>query len=418
VQPSTATRPSEASMPTMTCSPYRSQTRPRNAGSSAARVPTMAQRAPASSTASTWASSRSPPPTCTGIRTAAIMARTSSVWAGRPAKAPSRSTTWRRRARESCQRRATATGSSEKTVSASARPCRSRTHRPPFKSTAGTISNIELPTIPSALHGLLGSPSAAPRQTRSCSSRLADDGGEVLEHADAPALALLGVELGGVERPARDRRREREPVRAGRHPERGVGGLRIVGVHEVEVRAARDAVEDLQISPVLDLVPAHVRHLEAGGEAAHRARDDVEPLALAELLALREEELVAEADPEERPLALEAGAQRRDQSQRLEAAHRDRKSVVARQHHRLRVVDHLRVLGDDRRHADPREGLLHAAEIAAPVINDCDHVFWFAPVLPEASLSQSVCGEDTRLRLGLFGPLALIGASRRPVLSM
>ena len=38
-----------------------------------------------------------------------------------------------------------------------------------------------------------------------------------------------------MQRAARDRRREREPVGAGRHPERRVGGLRIVGVHEVEV---------------------------------------------------------------------------------------------------------------------------------------------------------------------------------------
>src|SRR5574341_252977 len=61
VQPSTATRPSEASTPTMIRSSKRRHTSPRKAGSSAARVPTMAQRAPASSTVSTWATSRRPP---------------------------------------------------------------------------------------------------------------------------------------------------------------------------------------------------------------------------------------------------------------------------------------------------------------------------------------------------------------------
>ena len=142
VQPSTATRPSEASMPTMTCSPNRPHTSPRNAGSSAARVPTMPSARPPPAPPRRAAISRSPPPTCTGIRTAAIMARTSSVWDGRPAKAPSRSTTCRRRARESSQRRAIATGSSEKTVSASARPWRSRTHRPAFRSTAGTTRSL------------------------------------------------------------------------------------------------------------------------------------------------------------------------------------------------------------------------------------------------------------------------------------
>ena len=55
-------------------------------------------------------------------------------------------------------RRAIATGSSENTVSASARPCSSRTQRPALRSTAGTISNIG-----SALSGGRG---RAPRSSR------------------------------------------------------------------------------------------------------------------------------------------------------------------------------------------------------------------------------------------------------------
>src|SRR6266536_1390891 len=79
VQPSTATWPSEASTPTMIRSSKRRQMSPRKAGSSAARVPTMAQRAPASSTACTCSAALSPPPTSTGIFTARTISPISEI---------------------------------------------------------------------------------------------------------------------------------------------------------------------------------------------------------------------------------------------------------------------------------------------------------------------------------------------------
>src|ERR1700704_4814261 len=78
-------------------------------------------------------------------------------------------------------------------------------------SSARLRLNIEPPSIRAAVPLLLGSPSAAPRPSRSRLPRLAHDLAEVLEHAETPALALLGVELGGVEAAARDCRRECEP---------------------------------------------------------------------------------------------------------------------------------------------------------------------------------------------------------------
>src|SRR5206468_3841752 len=60
-------------------------------------------------------------PTGTGA-TAAMIFATSAVWRGSPANAPSRSTTWSRSAPHCFQCTAIATGSSEKTVSRSARP--------------------------------------------------------------------------------------------------------------------------------------------------------------------------------------------------------------------------------------------------------------------------------------------------------
>src|SRR5712692_10169184 len=369
VQPSTATRPSEASTPTMIRSSKRRHTSPRKTGSRAARVPTTAQRAPASSTVSTCASSRRPPPTSTGMEMPAMRVRISAAWAGRPSKAPSRSTTCSRWAPAACHWRAIATGSSENTVSASARPWSSRTQRPPLMSTAGTIS--KLITQPS--------PRRAPRlrlvgpvSARESSPLILHKGGEVLEEPQAPALALLRVELGGEERAPPHRRSEGDAVRARGDAQRGIRRLGIVGVDEVEVRPARDAVEEAQIAAVLNLIPAHVGDLEAGRKAAHRARDHVEPLALAELLALGKRELVAQPDAEERAVAVEAGPQRFQQAERLEIAHGVVEGAVAGEHDGLGVGHHARILGDHGAHAEPAEGLLDAAEIPATIIYDGD----------------------------------------------
>ena len=125
---------------------------------------------------------------------------------------------------------------------------------------------------------------------------------------------------------------------------------------------------------MLDRVPAHVRHLEPGGKAADHAGDDVEPLALAELLALGEEELVPEADPEERPPFVERGPERVEEPQRLEIAHGVVEGAVAGQDEGAGVPDHARVLGDDGAHAEAPQRLLDAAQVAPPVVDDRDHV--------------------------------------------
>ena len=86
----------------------------RNDGSSTARVPTTTSLAPTSTYACTAAASRTPPPTCTGTSPAATtMASTKRSFTGRPANAPSKSTTCKRRAPASTQRRAMPAGSSE-----------------------------------------------------------------------------------------------------------------------------------------------------------------------------------------------------------------------------------------------------------------------------------------------------------------
>src|SRR5436309_10554139 len=145
------------------------------------------------------------------------------------------------------------------------------------------------------------------------------------------------MELRGVDRAQLDRGGEAHAVLAPRLPEIGrVGATRISGqatrganrargprynriirVHEVEARALRHPLEQAQPPAVLDGVPAHVRDLPSRRKSPHDARDDVEAAALAELLAAREEQLVAEADAEKRARAIERPPQRRQQAERL-----------------------------------------------------------------------------------------------------
>ncbi len=91
--------------------------------------------------ASTCEISRRPPPTWTGMASARMIWPTTAVWAGRPSKAPSRSTTCRRvSARPPASSGPSPPGHRRRRSPVSARPWRSRTHRPSLTSTAGTIS--------------------------------------------------------------------------------------------------------------------------------------------------------------------------------------------------------------------------------------------------------------------------------------
>src|SRR5215510_11436021 len=133
-------------------------------------------------------------------------------------------------------------------------------------------------------------------------------------------------------------------------------------MHEVEMRAGGNALEQAQIGLRLHLVPTHVGDLEPRGKTAHRARDDIESLALSKLLTLREQQLVAETDAEEGTAIIERRANRVEQTERLERCHRIVEGTVPRQRHRLRVGDNSRILRDDRAHAETAQGLLDAAE--------------------------------------------------------
>ena len=78
-----------------------------------------------------------PPPTCIPAFTRDNICLMAGRFRGLFSKAPSRSTTWINSAPSFSHLFAMAAGSSEKTVSRSFSPCRSRTHFPFFISTAG-----------------------------------------------------------------------------------------------------------------------------------------------------------------------------------------------------------------------------------------------------------------------------------------
>src|SRR5438874_9169526 len=154
------------------------------------------------------------------------------------------------------------------------------------------------------------------------------------------------MELGRIDRARLDRRGELDPVLApgdangaGRHlrdrspatlRQATFGGSRarrpryngIIRVDEVEVGARRDALEEAQLTRMTDAVPAHVRDLPARREPPHRPRDHAETAPLAELLARREQELVAETDAEKWPAPVQRPPEGREESEALEVRHR------------------------------------------------------------------------------------------------
>src|SRR5205085_2005233 len=94
-QPATATLPPRASRLTATRVGNLRAACLTSSGSRTAAVPMITRVTPLPSQPSIVARSRMPPPSCTGIATASTIRSTAAALTGLPAKAPSRSTTWR-----------------------------------------------------------------------------------------------------------------------------------------------------------------------------------------------------------------------------------------------------------------------------------------------------------------------------------
>jgi|GEM_PF-5730577 len=111
-QPSVATMPFRASIPSTIRPGNRRQAARTSGGSFAAAEPRITRATPASSQASIAAMVRIPPPSCTGMVTERRIARTAVPFRLSPATAPSRSTTCSQENPASAQARAWAAGSS------------------------------------------------------------------------------------------------------------------------------------------------------------------------------------------------------------------------------------------------------------------------------------------------------------------
>ncbi|OJU29803.1 MAG: hypothetical protein BGN94_18725 [Rhizobiales bacterium 68-8] len=92
-QPSTATLPPRASMPTATLPGNSRQASLTSSGSRTATVPRMTRASPRSSQSSICGMVRMPPPSWTGFLVALRIAPTAALLTDLPAKAPLRSTT-------------------------------------------------------------------------------------------------------------------------------------------------------------------------------------------------------------------------------------------------------------------------------------------------------------------------------------
>ena len=162
-----------------------------------------------------------------------------------------------------------------------------------------------------------------------------------------------------------------------------------------------------------EVVPAHVRHAPRA-DAPDRAVEELE--AGAALLALAEEELHADADPEHRPAGGDAVADRVVEAVRGEPA-RGALDVADAGDHRERRLAHGSGVGRDRRLGTcPREGGGDRAQVAGAVVGEHD--------LSRDALGRAdaaVAGRDRlpqrlaeRLERGL-GDVMVVGAGRLDV---
>ena len=127
--------------------------------------------------------------------------------------------------------------------------------------------------------------------------------------------------------------------------------------------------------PPGDLVPTHVRNLHAWGqiEPGHLAGQDTQPLVMAALRTALEQELQAHADAEKRLVGTDVREDRLHQAAAVERADGVAEGTDPRQHETGGLSHDVRVVGDAGLHANPLQRLLHAAEIAAAIVDDRDH---------------------------------------------
>src|SRR5215470_15832179 len=287
-QPWTATRPSRASSPTAIRFGQSRAASLTKSGFCTAAVPMMTRSTPFSSHAAIVAMSRIPPPSCTGNGTLSRIRSMARALTGRPANAPSRSTTCRYSNPSASKPVAWAAASRLNTVARPMSPCSRRTHTPSLRSMAG--NRIK------AL-ALLHSHGDAVDISRLPSEEISDQG-------KAQLLALLRVKLRTGIVVSCDQCRHRSPIIAIRHQIGLVLDLQVVTMDEICVQAGgpqRNAIKEGVRPMSFERIPTHMRDLEsriAGVDAANFPADPAHSIRYRIFSAAVSHELHADADAE------------------------------------------------------------------------------------------------------------------------
>src|SRR5439155_14944897 len=166
------------------------------------------------------------------------------------------------------------------------------------------------------------------------------------------------------------------------------------------------------------LVPAHVRHFQTRhlGEAYHLAGKQVEAAVFAILVTGREQELHAQADAEELLALADVLPDRRRQPALVETSDGVAEGADTRQYQLVALRDAVRIGADLRREANLLEGLLHAAQVRHPIIDNQDSLHR-SPLWRQVSNLPGSNGKLETCRHERHGPAQMRGAVSRELIS-
>src|SRR5688572_20190297 len=153
-----------------------------------------------------------------------------------------------------------------------------------------------------------------------------------------------------------------------RRSDRGLVHGRAIAVHEIDMIAAGDVVEERRWPRELELVPAHVRHRQAVavGEAADASRKQAETRDVA-FLGRFEQQLHADANAEQ---WLAQVADRPGQVRVAQPFHAIGRSADARQDHVRGRSQRCRVGGDLRVDAKPLDREAQGRDVGSAAVDD------------------------------------------------
>src|ERR1039457_1716647 len=201
------------------------------------------------------------------------------------------------------------------------------------------------------------------------------------------------MELGGDNVILPDRRTELNAVVGGGGDDIVVVRLYIIGVDKVDVGIVGNAFEGWRTAFELQLVPAHLGHLQLFGgnlhilgKAQYMPRDHIQPPVEAELDAVAEEQLHADTDAQERAAIADDLEDRFDKTGLFQVTHTVAKGPHTRQNHLGCLQYNLRICCDDCLGPDLFKTLLHGTEVAHAVIYDGDHI-----LSPQSLRSRRFC---------------------------